>query len=441
MTHNNEEDRYRNNSLIAKFEYEFNDDINFFSNIRLADTYLQYDKELNIPTATHSEEVDGIETSSSLGLNYKLSDKFKNKITIAKTYIKRTYAATVNSGNPAQDNYYGDRYALMYLGDYKLNLDNNIILGFEKEFDKIGYNKDLSGKINKHNYVNSTFFDYQTRLTNNFYLTLGSRFDSHSIVGNEDSHRITSAYVFDDKLLKIKSSFGTGFRYPSLYEMYFVYAANANSLRNVNAEKSRSYDIGFEKTFPGVNLIIDATYFNLKYFDVLEGWKSGTSSGSEYTTQNMSGTVKSQGLEIISNYKYNNNLNFNLNYTYTSTYDGAEQDDPDKSSSYTNAQMVRVPRNIVNLATNFQLPKNKKINFLLNTKWSDTARDYGNGNRTYDDEMVDDYLINDLYINCELLEKYNLFLNVTNIFNEKYETTRDYNQLGRTLNIGLKSNF
>ena len=30
----------------------------------------------------------------------------------------------------------------------------------------------------------------------------------------------------------------------------------------------------------------------------LEGWKTGNSSGSAYTTQNMPGTVKSQGLEI-----------------------------------------------------------------------------------------------------------------------------------------------
>ena len=46
---------------------------------------------------------------------------------------------------------------------------------------------------------------------------------------------------------KLKSSFGTGFRYPSLYEMYYVYAANADSLPYVKAEKSKSFDIGIEK--------------------------------------------------------------------------------------------------------------------------------------------------------------------------------------------------
>ena len=45
--------------------------------------------------------------------------------------------------------------------------------------------------------------------------------------------------------------------------------------------------------------------------------------------------------------------------------------------------MVRVPRNMINLQTSFKAPKNENLSFVLNSKWSDTARDYGNGNRTY----------------------------------------------------------
>ena len=38
---------------------------------------------------------------------------------------------------------------------------------------------------------------------------------------------------------------------------------------------------------------------------MFEGWKTGISSGAEYTTQNMPGRVKSQGLELISNWIIN----------------------------------------------------------------------------------------------------------------------------------------
>ncbi len=441
MMHNNEKDRYRNNSLVAKYDYKFTNKLKFKSNLRFADTYLQYDKEVNTSTATHDEEVDGTESSNNISMIYDVNEKFTNNFTLANTYIKRVYGATENSGNALQDNYYGDRYALTYTGNYNFNLDNSIVFGVEREDDKIGYNKNLSGQENKHNHVTSKFFDLQSRITNNVYFTFGSRFDEHSIAGNEDSHRATFAYLFDDKSLKIKSSYGTGFRFPSLYEMFFVYAANSNSLGYVKAENSKSFDLGFEKFINDINLNFEATYFNLQYNDVLEGWKTGNSSGSAYTTQNMPGTVKSQGLEFISKWIPNNFINIGLNYTYTSTYDGAEQDDPDRSSSYYNAQMVRVPRHLINIKTNFSLPNYKDIDFSLNTKWSDMARDYGNGNRTYDDEKTDDYLVNDLIVNYELWDTYNLHIKITNLLDEKYETARDYSQLGRSFNVGLNRSF
>ena len=37
------------------------------------------------------------------------------------------------------------------------------------------------------------------------------------------------------------------------------------------------------------------------------------------------------------------------------------------------------------------------------------ARDYGNGNRTFQDERIDDYFVNDLSINYKLWDNYNLF--------------------------------
>ena len=52
--------------------------------------------------------------------------------------------------------------------------------------------------------------------------------------------------------------------------------------------------------------------------------------------------------------------------------------------------MVRVPRNIVNLVTNMKIHGYKNLDLTLNTKWSDVARDDGNGNRTWNDEVIDD---------------------------------------------------
>ena len=431
MTHNDEKDRYRNNSLVANYGHQFSDKIKFESNIRVAETYSQYDKEVDTATADHSEELDAVQSSSNISLVYKPNSQFTNKLTLANTYIKRIAALTPNSGNTAQDNYYGDRYALVYSGNYNINLDNSVLFGLEREDDQIGYNKDMSGRVNKDAYVTSSYFDFQSRVTKNIYATFGSRFDEHNHAGNEDSHRATLAYLFNDKSTKLKSSYGTGFRFPSLYELNFLNSFNSS----MKAETSESFDFGIEKSFLNLGLSIDASYFNLKYNDALEGWKGPK---GDWSTNNFPGVVKSQGLELISKWKKSETLNFGMNYTYTSTYDGAEQDDPDKNESYHDARMVRVPRHIINLATNIKIPGYKNLDLTLNTKWSDSARDYGNGNRTWRDETIDDYLVNDLSITSNLWNTYNLFFDINNILDEKYETTRDYSQMDRSFNFGIR---
>jgi len=430
MTHNNEKDRYRNNTLVANYGHQFSDKIKLESNFRVAETYLQYDEENpSSTTRIHNDEEDAVQSSSNVALIYELNQKFSNKFTAANTYIKRINP--VSEYNTLPDNYYGYRNALMYSGNYNFNLDNSLIFGAEREDDQIEYNKDAAGNTTKDIYTTSTYFDFQSRLTKNIYATLGSRFDEHSLAGNEDSHRITAAYLFDDKTTKLKSSYGTGFRFPSLYEMYYYSSTGYDGMEK--AETSRSFDIGIEKSFLNLGLDIDASYFNIKYYDTLEGWKT-----SGWDAQNLPGTVKSQGVELMSKWKTTDMLNFGLNYTYTSTYDGAEQDDPNKNQSFHNAQMVRVPRHLINLETNIKIPGYKNLDLTLNTKWSDTARDYGNGNRTWNDEETDDYLVNDLSIKYNLWNNYNLFFDITNIFDEKYETARDYSQMDRSFNFGIR---
>ena len=431
MTHNDEEDRYRNNTIVANYGRKFSDKIKFESNLRVAETYSQYDKEVDTATADHSEELDALQSSANISLVYEPNSQFTNKLTLSNAYIERIAAETPNSGNTAQDNYYGTRYGFMYSGNYNFNLDNSVVFGFEREEDKMGYNKNMSGRKDDHAYVTSTYFDYQSRVTNNIYATFGSRFDEHKHAGNEDSHRATLAYLFDDKSTKLKSSYGTGFRFPSLYELNFLNSFNSS----MKAETSESFDFGIEKSFLNLGLSIDASYFNLKYDDALEGWKGPK---GDWSTNNFPGVVKSQGLELISKWKKSETLNFGMNYTYTSTYDGAEQDDPDKNESYHDARMVRVPRHIINFATNIKIPGYKNLDLTLNTKWSDSARDYGNGNRTWRDETIDDYLVNDLSIKSNLWDTYNLFFDINNILDEKYETTRDYSQMDRSFNFGIR---
>ena len=158
----------------------------------------------------------------------------------------------------------------------------------------------------------------------------------------------------------------------------------------------------------------------------------------------MTSTTKAQGLEFLSKWKTNDALNFDFNYTYTSTYDGAEQDNPNKNSDNYNSQMVRVPRHFFNLATNYVFP-DKNLNLTLHTKISDKVRDYGNANQpaggSYEDVKLNSYMVNDLSLNYKLWGSYNVFFDVINIFDKKYTTALQYSQMDRSFNFGIKRKY
>ena len=95
MMHNDEKDRYRNNSLIGSYNYNFSKNFKLISNYRFADTYLQYDATCVSnrfgcsPSYDHAEDVDAIESSGNLSLIHKSLKNLENKFTVANTYIKK----------------------------------------------------------------------------------------------------------------------------------------------------------------------------------------------------------------------------------------------------------------------------------------------------------------------------------------------------------------
>ena len=443
MDNNDESDDYQNNSIVANFGHKFTDQLKLENNFRLANGFLEYDTvDDKTDPRQDDEEQDQSEFSFSSVLKYKTSEKFTNRLTFSKYGIDRTY----NLYTDGQDDFKGDRKSLTYFGNYNFDLDSSIVFGVDTEFDTMNYKQTSTWtEFNKEGATtNSVYADYQKRFTKNLYATFGGRADEHSLVGEESSYRTTLAYLFDDKTTKLKSSYGKAFRFPSLYELYYVSGAHPKIRETIKAETSKGFDIGFEKSFSDLGLNIDLTYFNIKYFDAIEGWSGNTEYYVWGNTRNVTSTTKAQGLEFLSKWKTNDALNFDFNYTYTSTYDGAEQDNPNKNSDNYNSQMVRVPRHFFNLATNYVFP-DKNLSLTLHTKISDKVRDYGNINQpaggTYEDVKLNSYMVNDLSLNYNLWGTYNVFFDAINIFDKKYTTALQYSQMDRSFNFGIKRKY
>ena len=84
--------------------------------------------------------------------------------------------------------------------------------------------------------VYSQFLDLNFRPSENLFSTVGLRRDDHTTARAYNTGRITFAYKLDGNS-KIRSSFGTGLRYPTLYD--YFYGTVVTNKEELSPEKAR----------------------------------------------------------------------------------------------------------------------------------------------------------------------------------------------------------
>ncbi len=451
MTDNNEKDSYHNDSLVGNYGYKINDKLKFESNARLIKSFLNYDAEDSStnPNNDDNNQNWNKEWNGSLGLVHEPFKNFNHSLKKVKSVNNRTYDEfTAFGSSKTKSEYIGFRDAYYYSGNYNLNLDHSITFGAEYENDEA----DLKKTKYRGTETVGAYFDVQNRLTEKLYTTFGMRFDDNEHAGNEDSHRISFAYLTGNNNTKIHGTYGTSYRYPSLYENFSAWKESKDTGK-LTAEVGKSHDIGIGRSFLENKLNLDLTYFNHQYEDNLAGWKDSASDVNTYY-HNQQGLIKSEGFELGGNWIAKDNLNFNLAYTLSRTYDGEDADDAldndgntggTGGGAFLDTRMVRVPRHMLGLNTYYKIP-NKKISVNLQTIGASNARDYGNFNSpkhgtNYADVNLDAYIVNHLTLNFDYLPGYDTFFKITNLFDETYNTALDYSQPQRTFSFGIKKSF
>ncbi len=434
MSNDAENDPYENNSLTLNYGYKISENNTIENSLRFKDSYLEYDEPTDGRDDTLNSS-DNLEAQISLKfLNTK--DKFKNTF----GYYKSASSRMVTQYDTKQKTYEGFKNMINYLGEYNFNLDNKIIYGADLEFFKAKYPTDPGNNKTHDEEIHSQYIDYQFRPFENIYATIGGRNDKHTLSGDEQSYRITGAYDLGGNS-KIRSSYGTGFLFPAIYESG-EYAWTNQDGDKINAEKTTSFDIGYETFFENLNLGFNITYFDIVIEDPIMG------SNITNFQDNVSGAKnKSQGIELSTNWTDNDRLNIGFNYTFTKSYSGMDCDKPEKDKwGYTScldsgdgwleSAMVRVPIHALSSKINYQFDKDLDGSLMLNYKGR--TRDYGGTDYSFKDQILDDYFLVDLKSSYKLFEGYNLDFSVKNLFDKNYENALDYSGTPRTMNVGLK---
>ena len=442
MRDNNENDRYRTDSLTMNYGYNFNEKFRLENYFFYNDSLLEYD---SVNSTQNDIEASDDQNASYTARLINETSNFKNTISYNNTYILRN-----TTGNDKK-NYYGYRDALNFVAEYNFDLDNRIIIGFDNEFDKAElYNYYTDSKYAESDEaIYSQYFDLQLRPREDTYTTFGLRRDYHTTIEDYYTGRATVAYKLDNNT-KLRSNLGTSVRFPSLNSLH--HGNNLIIKENLKAETGKSIDVGIDKIFPENNIDLSATAFFLKYKNDIKGWKSHSggmgekyySGGGLYALDNTNSKTESYGLEFQTNWKPNDNYSFGLGYTRTESYDGPTCDNPDSTagpgSAACNDEMnVRVPRHQLNF--NGTKIFNKELSQTLKVKYVGERRDYGNINNNFEDVILSNYLVADLFINYKLFNTYDLSISAKNILDKRYSEAYEYKAPGRSLDFMLKKSY
>jgi len=148
-----------------------------------------------------------------------------------------------------------------------------------------------------------------------FSIASNLRYDDYQTFGGHATYRIAPAYTIAGTDTLLKASLGTGFKAPSLSQLYQNYPAfgfTANP--NLQPEQSTGYDVGFEQPFLNDRIRVGSTYFHNNITNLI-------TDNATYTTDINVGQALTYGNESFVSYKVNDQLSLRADYTYTKVID------------------------------------------------------------------------------------------------------------------------
>ena len=324
-------------------------------------------------------------------------DKLVNTFSINQSDISRDYFTNDNLTFGAD----GERKLYRYQGNTGFGEFNKIAFGLEKEESSVNADK-LS--------IDSYFFLYQFQPIKDLVISAGIRNDDNKGFNSKTTRKISAAYrVFDN--LSIKTSWGEGFKVPTIFQTTFFCCGAESANTNIRPEESTSYDLGFDFSLK------DKFSFSLVYFkkDINDQINFSFGLGGYENID----FVESDGFEISVNSQISEEINLYLNYSYIDSIDGRGQ------------RLINIPKDSGELALTYNSSFNLSGSLTIKYNGSEIST-YGN---------LDSWSRADINLFYKLNNFSEVYFRVENLLDKNYQQVFGYGTPDRSGLVGVKVNF
>jgi vitamin B12 transporter len=325
--------------------------------------------------------------------------------------VRNDYAAGARSFGTE-----GEITRFEYTGSFKASDVSTLVYGLDIQDEELISDDGLQSRDNKGYYL-----EYQGSFQNQFFLSLGARYDDNDDFGTHTSSRLSLAYVQElgsGNAMKYRASVGTGFRAPSLYEIAYnngPFAFPPAAGLSLTEENSEGYDVGLE--YDAANgFHFEVTYFDQEiqdevFFDLVNF------SGYLQST----GTSTSKGVEVALNVPLGERWGLFGNWM-----------DLDAQTVAGQPRLQR-PEQLGNLGLAYRGP-DERLAFIANYRVVEGAIDASN-------VAINDYEVLDLSVTFDATDAWQFFARVENATDEEYQEVVGYNTAEKSFYGGVRFRF
>ncbi len=274
------------------------------------------------------------------------------------------------------------------------------------------------------------FGEARLNLWDRLFGTAGIRFDEYNVFGSATTYRVTGGYLHQETGTKLRGSYATGFRAPTINQLFFPGFGNPN----LQPEKSQAFDAAIEQTLPNDLGSISVGYFWTRYRNlILSVFDPAVCTAPDsfgFCAQN-AGLARAQGVEVSTKLRlyrdgaWAKSLDLQIHYTYAATRDLTGEPD---------TRLPKWPLHQVTAIISYQPIEGLRANL--------EGRYFGQRfNNVGNEGAIPSLFVWNLSASYDVTKQVQAYLRLDNIFNERYEEVLFFGTPIRSIFGGVRINY
>jgi vitamin B12 transporter len=323
---NKERDGFQNNTLSVRVGYHPVENFSIHYSLRYINTHTEIDNF----GGDFGDDPNSIQDYNALLMNagfrgFFLHNRWEQKLNLSLTRFFRMGNNPVDLFHPFESDrseFNSGMWKIDWQNNFYLHQNTTLTVGLEhqeEQGESEYHSESLWGSSTSlfprtRARITGAYAQNVIRIKDVFFASAGVRMDHHNQFGTSWTFRLAPSLYFRQTGTKLKATYGTAFKAPSLYQLYAPGSAwGPVGNRKLNPEKSKGWDVGIEQYFFSDTCLLSATYFfsafkDLIFFDFVSGYVN-------------IGRARSRGMEIFCRVYPFPEMSLSATYTRTEARD------------------------------------------------------------------------------------------------------------------------